>query len=292
VDARAALERSRAYAGEALAPLPAEEITRLAPDARLLSLPGRGRVVAAGATLPKLGWRLMVLVPLAGFAQTVGLFALLGLLLGLLAMVAALLVALRSVYQRRVLEAAIRDPLTGLYSRMYMNETVPRLVARHDRDAAAAFGVVILDVDFFKQVNDRWGHLAGDRVLAELGALIRAQCGDTDIAVRLGGEELAVFHVQEAPGAALRLAERLRIVIQRRPLHWEGSEIPVTVSGGVAEHRAGETLVHLLQRADRALYQAKRTGRNRIIDAAPPTEGGLPPRLCAQFGEAEDRSAV
>ena len=256
---------------------------QLGPQARLLRLPARGSMVAVTRTLHDVGWRLSVLVPLADFGHTLWFYALLGLLIGMLAVTLGLLMVLRELYQRRVLEAAIRDPLTGLYTRMYMNETMPRLVARHNRDPDGAFGVIILDVDLFKQVNDRHGHLAGDRVLAELGALIRAQCEDTDIAVRLGGEELAVFHVREAPGETLRLAERLRIVVQRRAVRWENSEIPVTVSGGVAEHRVGETLVQLLQRADQALYQAKRAGRNRIIDADPPTSGGLPPGLCSQI---------
>jgi diguanylate cyclase (GGDEF)-like protein len=284
--ARAALAQSRAYAGEALAPLAVRQIARLGAHARLLALPGHGRAVAATEYLPDVGWRLTVLSPLAGFVQTLWLHVLLGLLLGMLVVALVLLLVLRELYQRRVLEAAIRDPLTGLYTRMYMNETVPRLVSRHNRDADAAFGVTILDVDFFKQVNDHHGHFAGDRVLAELGALIRAQCEDTDIAVRLGGEELAIFRPHAAPGEALRLAERLRILVQRHAVRWEGRDVAITISGGVAEHRAGESLVQLLQRADRALYQAKRTGRNRIIDADPPTDGGLPPGLCARIDES------
>jgi diguanylate cyclase (GGDEF)-like protein len=282
---RAELVQSQAYGGEALAPLAVREVARLGAHARLLALPGRGRMVAATETLPGVGWRLTVLTPLAGFSHTLWFHVLLGLLLGMLVVALVLLLVLRELYQRRVLEAAIRDPLTGLYTRMYMNETVPRLVLRHNRDAHAAFGVTILDVDLFKQVNDRHGHFAGDRVLAELGALIRAQCEDTDIAVRLGGEELAIFRPHSAPGESLRLAERMRIVVQRHAVHWEGRDIAVTISGGVAEHRDGESLVQLLQRADRALYQAKRTGRNRIIDADPPTDGGLPPGLCARIDE-------
>ncbi|WP_295878227.1 sensor domain-containing diguanylate cyclase [uncultured Thiohalocapsa sp.] len=286
-DTRVELARSRAYADRRLDPLDAEPLQRLGPGARLLAFPEGGRYLAVTETLPEIGWRIAVLTPLADFGHTVRLHALLGLLLGLLAVAAGLLLLLRELYQRRVVEAAIRDPLTGLYSRMYMNETLPRLVARHNQDPAAAFGVVILDVDLFKQVNDRHGHFAGDRVLAELGALIRAQCGETDIAVRLGGEELALFHPHSRPGETLRLAERLRIVAQRHAVHWEGHDIAVTLSGGVAEHRRGETLVALLQRADQALYQAKRTGRNRIIDADPPTQGGLPPGLCAQLAQTQ-----
>jgi diguanylate cyclase (GGDEF)-like protein len=286
-DARARIERSAAYAGLTLEPLPTTLHERLGPGAQLLSLPERGRFIALDEALPAVGWQLRVMVPLAAFVGTVHVFALLGLLLGLLVMALLLLLLLREIYQRRVLAAAIRDPLTGLYSRLYMNETAPRLIARHARDQAASFGVVILDVDHFKRVNDRFGHFAGDRVLAELSALIRTQCDDMDLPVRLGGEEFAVFHVQASAGATLRLAERLRILIAQRPVRWEDQDIPVSISGGVAEHRVGEGLVDLLQRADRALYQAKHAGRNRVIDAEPPTEGGLPPGLCAHLETTE-----
>ena len=270
------------------APLPALPAAAMLADLGLAEpklLAHLGEIVSVEEVLPAAHWRLRVLVPLTGFARTVWVHTLLGLLLGLLAVVLVLLIAMREIYQRRVLAAAIRDPLTGLYSRMYMNETLPRLIARHDRDPAAAFGVAILDLDHFKQVNDRFGHLAGDRLLAEVGELIRNQCEEADFAVRLGGEELAVFQVQHAPGATLRLAERLRLLVQQHGLRWEGQRIRVTLSGGVAEHRRGETLVQLLRRADRALYQAKRTGRNRVIDADPPTAGGLPPGLGAQIAE-------
>jgi diguanylate cyclase (GGDEF)-like protein len=282
-DTRAQLARTGAYGTEVLPPLHAETVATLGPHARLLALPARGRFVAVAETLPDTDWRVMVLAPVADFVHMVGLHALLGLLIGMLAVALVLLLVFRELYQRRVLDAAIRDPLTGLYTRMYMNETLPRLVARHNTDPDAAFGVAILDVDFFKQVNDHHGHFAGDRVLADLGGLIRAQCADTDIAVRLGGEELALFHPHSAPGETLRLAERLRILVQRHAARWERSDIAVTISGGVAEHRVGETLVQLLQRADQALYQAKRNGRNRIIDADPPTDGGMPPGLCSQL---------
>jgi diguanylate cyclase (GGDEF)-like protein len=280
VATRAALAVSGAYADEPLTLLPS--VHRAAPR---LSLLQSDEMVSRDQTLPTAHWRLRVLVPVVDSAETIWAHALLGALLGLLAAALVLLVLLREIYQRRVLAAAIRDPLTGLYSRMYMNESLPRLIARHDRDPAAAFGVAILDLDHFKRINDRFGHLAGDRLLAELGDLVRGQCEATDLAVRLGGEELAIFHVQPVPGATLRLAERLRLLVQHHGVRWEDREIVVTLSGGVAEHRPGETLVQVLRRADRALYRAKRAGRNRIIDADPPTDGSLPPGLSAQIAE-------
>jgi diguanylate cyclase (GGDEF)-like protein len=280
-DARARIQATRAYADEPLPALSLRDVSRLREHVRLLSVPTQGRFVSVADRLPEVGWELRAMTPVGTYIGAVWLYPLLGLLIALLAVTAARLLALREVYQRKVMEAAIRDPLTGLYSRLYMNETLPRLIARHNRDEAAALGVTILDVDLFKQVNDRYGHFAGDRVLSELGALIRAHCDDADIAVRLGGEEFALFHPQRTPGETLRLAERLRLLVQQQAVTWEADEIPVTISGGVAEHRPGESLVQMLQRADRALYQAKATGRNRIIDADPPTNGGLPPGVSA-----------
>jgi diguanylate cyclase (GGDEF)-like protein len=284
--AQAEIDRTRAYAGEALAPLPVRQLSRLCGRAQLLSMGDEGEFVSVDERLPAVQWRLVAMVPLRAFVGSVWVYALMGLLIGLLAVAGVLLLAMREVYQRKVVEAAIRDPLTGLFSRMYMNETLPRMVSSDVGNSGAALGVVILDVDHFKQVNDRFGHFAGDRVLAELGALIRGQCDEADIAVRLGGEEFALFKRNARRGEPLRFAERLRLLVEKHAICWEGLDIPVTISGGVAEHHPGETLVQLLQRADQALYRAKRAGRNRIINADPITDNSLPPGLAAQLDGA------
>jgi diguanylate cyclase (GGDEF)-like protein len=236
--------------------------------------------------LPGLGWRIDVMVPAQSNAGTIMRHGAIGLLVALLIAAAGLLVMLREIYQHRVLEAAIRDPLTGLYSRMYMNETLPRLAVRHNQDRDAGFAAIILDLDNFKQINDRFSHMAGDRVLSEVGRIIGAQVSDTDIPVRLGGEEMVIFRVGGDPGSALRLAERLRLLIADQAIRFEKHEILLTVSGGVARHRAGETLMQLLRRADDALYRAKAAGRNRIYVADADKLETLIPALTPLAAEA------
>jgi diguanylate cyclase (GGDEF)-like protein len=284
-----ALQRSRAYGDRPLLTPLSEDIKGLESGAGVVRLRGQGRFVALSERLPGPGWRLLVLTPTAAFSRTFWLFTLLGLLLALSLGGLVLLWVFRELYQRGVLRAAIRDPLTGLYTRLYMNETVPRLIARQNRFRRLTLGLIIFDIDHFKQINDRFGHIAGDRVLADIGALLRAQCDDGDIAVRLGGEELAVFLLRDTPGGASRLAERVRLLVQASAVPWKQTQIAVTVSGGVAEHRSGETMVQLLQRADRALYQAKRCGRNRVILCDSVTELDLPPGLASQLGTGERR---
>ena len=170
---------------------------------------------------------------------------------------------------RASLELAITDGLTGLYNRRYLERQLAQLVqaaATGDRPLA----VLALDVDFFKSVNDTYGHAAGDRVLQELGARLRSSVRGSDLACRSGGEEFVVV-LNEAPLAtAERVGERIRKAIAGKPfLAAPGCHLPITVSVGAASLLgAGEGPDELLKRADLALYRAKREGRNRVSLAA------------------------
>ena len=170
---------------------------------------------------------------------------------------------------RASLELAITDGLTGLYNRRYLERQLAQLV----QSAAAGerpLAVLALDVDFFKSVNDTYGHAAGDRVLQELGARLRSNVRGSDLACRSGGEEFVVV-LNEAPLAtAERVGERIRKAIAGKPfLAAPGCHLPVTVSVGAASLLgAGEGAEELLKRADLALYRAKREGRNRVSLAA------------------------
>ena len=162
------------------------------------------------------------------------------------------------MYQR-----SIRDPLTGLHNRGYLEDAVDRLFAIHDRGATPGIAVAMVDLDHFKRVNDTLGHARGDVVLREVADVLADGTRRGDLAVRLGGEEFAVFFVGLTGGGAVEAAERLRAECSRRT-----SQAPesthVTVSVGVAERQRGEALPQVLRRADSALYAAKAGGRDRV----------------------------
>jgi diguanylate cyclase (GGDEF)-like protein len=174
------------------------------------------------------------------------------------------------VMQRRCSEAEARrlamyDPLTGSYNRRAFVELAERQLARARRDGAPA-ALLAIDLDHFKQVNDRYGHAAGDRVLADFAARLRHAMRAGDLPARIGGEEFCVLLAGASLGEACAAAERLRAAVESPPL----GELPAptTVSIGVAASPGcGSTLDGLLRRADERLYQAKREGRNRV--AAP-----------------------
>jgi diguanylate cyclase (GGDEF)-like protein/PAS domain S-box-containing protein len=169
---------------------------------------------------------------------------------------------------QRLQQQAIRDPLTGLYNRRYLDETLPREIRRAARQRQPV-GVMMLDIDHFKAVNDRYGHAAGDTMLRTLGAFLSTHTRGEDIACRYGGEEFTLV----LPGASLddtrQRAEDIRAGVQRLEVDHAGQRLaPVTVSLGVAVV-ANEwgTAELLIRAADQALYQAKRAGRNRVVVA-------------------------
>ncbi len=163
---------------------------------------------------------------------------------------------------------SIRDALTGLFNRRYTDETLAREIHRASREASV-ISVLVMDVDFFKKFNDTFGHQAGDRVLATLGSLLRKKTRESDIASRIGGEELAVVLPGASTAEAHRRAEAIREEVSRMEVIHEGKDIgPVTLSIGVAAYpEHGETADEIVRVADTALYRAKREGRNRVIVA-------------------------
>ncbi|MCZ7648514.1 MAG: GGDEF domain-containing protein [Planctomycetota bacterium] len=156
--------------------------------------------------------------------------------------------------------AAITDQLTGLFIKRHFLATLEILRA----EAAAsgrAFALVLLDIDHFKKVNDTHGHLSGDLVLKGVARVLQDALRSGDLAFRYGGEELALLMPGASAEAAEQTAERLRAAVERAVLHGEnGQPIPVTVSLGLAPHRAGLTGEELISRADRALYASKSGG--------------------------------
>ena len=160
--------------------------------------------------------------------------------------------------------ASRRDPLTGLANRRAFEEELAREAARAVR-AGAPLAVVALDVDRFKAVNDRHGHAAGDAVLRELAARASAAVRAGDLAARIGGEEFALLLPGAALPNALELAERVRAAIAAAPVDAGGTPLAVTVSLGCAALAPDEAPGALLARADARLYEAKRSGRDRVM---------------------------
>ncbi|MFI5228928.1 MAG: diguanylate cyclase [Gemmatimonadales bacterium] len=156
------------------------------------------------------------------------------------------------------------DPLTGLANRRHFDEQLRRVVTETDRFGGAC-SLILLDLDQFKQVNDRFGHEAGDAVLKHVARLLSETVRAVDLCARYGGEEIGVLLPQTAEQGAVELAERLRATLEARPSLYAGRPIGVTASFGVATYPApvpsGELLV---ASADKALYEAKASGRNCV----------------------------
>jgi two-component system cell cycle response regulator len=169
------------------------------------------------------------------------------------------------------IEAAITDALTGLHNRRYMESHLATLVEQaHAR--AKPLTVLMLDIDFFKAVNDTHGHDAGDDVLREFATRLKKSTRGIDLACRLGGEEFVVVMPDTDMAVATMVAERLRrrIASEPFPIANGARKVEVTISIGLAGlGDAGDTTAAVLKRADQALYRAKRDGRNRVVaDAA------------------------
>jgi len=167
-------------------------------------------------------------------------------------------------YHEEIYQLATHDPLSGLCNRRHFEELADKEIARalrHGRDLA----LCIVDVDLFKPVNDRYGHIQGDAVLRRLSGVIREHVRDDDVAARIGGEEFAVLLCECDAEAARGFAERLRHAVEAAGLHPEAGGAPITVSIGIAALGPGlATRSRLMAAADAALYRAKDEGRNRV----------------------------
>jgi diguanylate cyclase (GGDEF)-like protein len=161
--------------------------------------------------------------------------------------------------------AALSDALTGVHSRRWLDETLPRLCDRHRFDGMPlTLGVV--DVDYFKKVNDQHGHQTGDRVLVEVARTLRGKLRPTDFVARFGGEEFVVIFPSTPLAGARIAAERLREAVSGAAFKArDGSSLPrVTISIGLAALGPDQDITALLERADKCLYQAKHNGRDRV----------------------------
>jgi diguanylate cyclase (GGDEF)-like protein len=156
---------------------------------------------------------------------------------------------------------AITDPLSGLYNRTLLQDTIEKIVHQNSRTPAAA-SLLMIDIDHFKRINDDFGHDVGDRVIKDFGAFLKEQFRMTDMVFRIGGEEFLAILYNTDKLNSMKVAEKLRAEIEKSPLI---SNRVVTVSVGVAELRPDMTWQQWMKHVDDNLYKAKANGRNQVV---------------------------
>jgi len=158
---------------------------------------------------------------------------------------------------------ALTDPLTGCINKKqieYLAEEFLKNFLRYN----SPFSILMLDIDFFKKVNDTYGHLAGDLILKEVSQIIKYLVRDSDVCGRFGGEEFLILTPNTKLTGALKLAKRIKKEIESKNFEFEGKNIKVTVSIGITSASKTDSVYSLIERADIALYDAKEKGRNRV----------------------------
>ncbi len=166
-------------------------------------------------------------------------------------------------YQKKLFESALRDGLTSTFNRRYFVDRLQseiRFAVRHDKSLALLFA----DIDHFKKINDTYGHVAGDAVLAAVARVMTSAIRGEDVLARWGGEEFAIICREIDQAGAQVLGERLRAAVQAHRFEHDGKVIPVTISIGAAVERKIEDAHAFIAAADAAMYDAKRAGRNRV----------------------------
>ncbi len=176
--------------------------------------------------------------------------------------------ALEESFQRKLFDSAVKDGLTGIYNKKFLIDRIETDFA-HAKRHRTCLTLVIFDIDFFKKVNDGYGHPCGDYVLKELATLVKKTLRNEDVFARFGGEEFVVLMRDVDDTGALVLAERLRRLVEQYPFEFEGKRIPVTISVGIGTMNIEQNppfndAAELVNRADQYLYKAKRSGRNRV----------------------------
>ncbi len=174
-----------------------------------------------------------------------------------------------SLKMSRAKKLADHDHLTGLYNRHYFDQELKLEKKRHQRQNQP-LGLLFLDIDHFKILNDNYGHQAGDLALQELGRLLQSSLRETDTAARYGGEEFVLLLPDTTEDQATVLAERLRRAVNSMQLNYKGLQLHFTVSIGVTSTvpACSQAQLQLIEQADLALYMAKKSGRNRVCKAS------------------------
>ncbi len=203
------------------------------------------------------------------------------------ALVFGMLSALAAFYRRTVLTAEDRlrkqatlDPLTGLNNRRHFETLATHVLARSQRDGTPVT-LLLCDVDHFKRVNDERGHAVGDEVLMAIARMLGQNLRDGDVVARWGGEEFVALMPASPLDKACATAERIRAAVQATPLEVDATPLALTLSFGVAQVHGVQDLHAAIARADKALYDAKNAGRNRVSAAQEPTPAEIMPSQAA-----------
>lgn len=260
------IRRFKRYADYHFSLLPMREERYWDGVSKLVVLDDGVEYLTQATLLLSRGWEMHVFKPTKDVKEHVYFAVTASLLLSALLFLTALYMNQRYRYLKDLKAAAIHDFLTGLYTRRYMEDAANAQISRIGRGQVNTISVAMIDIDHFKQVNDEFGHRAGDQVLRAVGKAIASEVRQGDIPVRYGGEEFLVIinACNECDAAHLvhRILERLKSLHFRGPIR----KLKITASAGVAHYRKGDTLEDLLQRADELLYKAKEDGRDRYYD--------------------------
>ena len=176
----------------------------------------------------------------------------------------------RAVLYKSVQELAITDSLTNVFNRRYYLERFKEEIER-SRKFNYKFSCLMIDIDYFKDFNDRYGHVVGDAILRELSRTIQENIRQIDLICRYGGEEFSIILSETDKDAAQLAAERIRLAIEDKHIRVYDEELKITVSIGISTYPYdGKEIERLIDKADSALYQAKQRGRNNVCAYAPP----------------------
>ncbi|WOE70945.1 GGDEF domain-containing protein [Hydrogenimonas thermophila] len=162
-------------------------------------------------------------------------------------------------------QKSLHDGLTGLYNRKFLEEFIDQVTHQAERQETK-YGVLMLDIDFFKKVNDTYGHDVGDKFIKLLADTVKSIVRDSDIVARYGGEEFVVLLHESTPEGAIKVAEKIRTIFAEKSIYINGEHVKKSISIGVAFFPSeAETIREAIKHADVALYKAKERGRNRVI---------------------------
>lgn len=188
-------------------------------------------------------------------------------MLSVIAGIAAVSIDRSEIFQK-VQELAIKDSLTGLYLRSYFNERLEKEIKRAFMNSCP-IGVILADIDHFKRINDKYGHVVGDLVIKQLSRILKQSVGDSgNIVARFGGEEFIAFLISSSKEETVKVAESIRERIASNPVVFRRNKISFTASLGVAAFpEDAKYLEELIRKTDTALYKAKKSGRNKVCSA-------------------------
>jgi len=188
-------------------------------------------------------------------------------------------------------EKSLRDGLTGLYNRKFLEEMIDKINRQGNRHLTR-YGVLMLDIDSFKMVNDTYGHDVGDTFIKLLVETINHEIRSSDIAARYGGEEFVILLHEATPEGALKVAEKIREIFSKIPVSVKGKKISSTVSIGVSFYpECAANLREAIKFADIALYKAKKSGKNRVVlfsEELPSDNSGKSLNSCSSKGSAPE----